>query len=58
MARSVGAAASPVLGGIFLSSALLFNLPFFLAGCLKITYDILLYFRFRALKPPEEMGLP
>jgi MFS family permease len=57
IARSVGAAASPVLSGIFLSSALLFNLPFFLAGCLKITYDILLYFRFRALKPPEEMGL-
>jgi predicted MFS family arabinose efflux permease len=57
IARSVGAAASPVLSGIFLSSALLFNLPFFLAGCLKIAYDILLYFRFRALKPPEEMGL-
>ena len=55
IARSVGAAASRVLSGIFLSSALLFNLPFFLAGCLKITYDILLYFRFRALKPPEEM---
>jgi len=54
IARSVGAAASPVLSGIFLSSVLLFNLPFFLAGCLKIAYDILLYSRFRALKPPEE----
>jgi MFS family permease len=54
IARSVGAAASPVLSGIFLSSALLFNLPFFLAGCLKIAYDLLLYVRFRGTKPPEE----
>lgn len=58
IARSVGAAASPLLSGIFLSSALLFNLPFFLAGCLKIAYDILLYFRFRAIRPPEELKLP
>jgi MFS family permease len=54
IARSVGAAASPVLSGVMLSSALLFNLPFFLAGCLKIAYDLLLYFRFRRVKPPEE----
>jgi MFS family permease len=58
IARSVGAAVSPVLSGILLSSTLLFSLPFFLAGCLKITYDLLLYFRFRALRPPEELQLP
>ena len=30
------------------------NAPIFLAGGLKILYDLLLYRRFRALKPPEE----
>jgi hypothetical protein len=30
------------------------NTPLVLAGGLKIVYDLLLYHRFRALKPPEE----
>lgn len=29
-------------------------MPFFLAGGLKIAYDLLIYRSFRALKPPEE----
>ncbi len=54
IARSVGAAVSPALTGIFLASSALINLPFFLAGGLKIIYDLLLYRSFRMLKPPEE----
>jgi len=53
IARSVGAAISPTLTGIFLSIPLL-SAPFFLAGGLKIIYDLLLYRNFSNLKPPEE----
>jgi MFS family permease len=54
IARSVGAAISPSLTGIFLSVPLLLSAPFFLSGGLKIIYDLLLYRSFRRLKPPEE----
>jgi len=54
IARSVGAAISPFLTGIFLSIPALFSVPFFLAGGLKLVYDFLLYRSFRAIKPPEE----
>jgi MFS family permease len=54
IARSVGAAISPSLTGIFLSSSTLLSAPFFLAGGLKIIYDLLLYRSFQKLKPPEE----
>jgi MFS family permease len=56
IARSVGAAISPSLTGIFLSIPSLFNAPFFLAGGLKLVYDFLLYQSFRSIKPPEENG--
>jgi MFS family permease len=54
IARSVGAAISPSLAGVFLASPALLGLPFLLSGGLKIIYDLLLYREFRALKPPEE----
>jgi predicted MFS family arabinose efflux permease len=54
IARSVGAAISPSLTGFFLSVPALLSAPFFLAGGLKIIYDLLLYRSFRRLKPPEE----
>jgi MFS family permease len=54
IARSVGAAISPSLTGVFLSIPALLSAPFFLAGGLKIIYDILLYRSFRRLPPPEE----
>ncbi len=54
IARSIGAAASPFLSGLLLANPLLMNAPLFLAGGLKIAYDLLLYRRFRALEPPEE----
>jgi MFS family permease len=54
IARSVGAAISPSLTGIFLSMPVLLSAPFFLSGGLKIVYDLLLYRSFRRMKPPEE----
>jgi MFS family permease len=54
IARSVGAAISPSLTGIFFSIPALFSAPFFLAGGLKLVYDFLLFRSFRAIKPPEE----
>ncbi len=54
IARSVGAAISPSLTGIFLASSALLSLPFFLAGGLKLVYDAMLYRSFSTMKPPEE----
>jgi MFS family permease len=54
IARSVGAAISPALTGIFFSVPTLFNLPFYLAGGFKIVYDLLIYREFNAVNPPEE----
>ncbi|MGC1456208.1 MAG: MFS transporter [Nitrospirota bacterium] len=47
IARSVGAAISPVLAGIFLAYPALLSAPFFVAGGLKIVYDLLLYRSFK-----------
>jgi MFS family permease len=57
IARSVGASLSPALTGIFLGIPGLFNLPFLLAGGLKIIYDLSLYRAFISIKPPEEITL-
>ncbi len=54
IARSIGAALSPSLTGILFSIPALFNVPLFLAGGLKIVYDLLLFREFRSVKPPEE----
>ncbi len=54
IARSVGASVSPLLTGFFFGIPALLSLPFFLAGGLKIIYDLLLFREFRAVKPPEE----
>jgi MFS family permease len=43
IARSIGAAVSPALAGAFLSSPAFFAAPFFVAGGLKVVYDLLLY---------------
>lgn len=53
IARTAAVAAAPVLTGTLLGASL-FSLPFFLAGSLKIIYDLLLYRSFKAVKPPEE----
>ncbi len=54
VARSVGASIAPALTGQFLASPALLGLPFFLAGGLKIVYDLLLFQNFRTINPPEE----
>ena len=54
IARSLGAAVSPSLTGIFFAVPALLSVPFFLAGGLKIVYDLLLYRGFRTMRPPEE----
>ncbi len=43
VARSVGASISPVLATMLVGSAAWMSVPFFLAGGLKIAYDVLLY---------------
>jgi MFS family permease len=47
IARSVGAAISPALSGVFLASPALLGAPFLVAGGLKIMYDLLLYRSFK-----------
>jgi MFS family permease len=54
VARSTGASISPLLGTLCLASPGWMSVPFYLAGTLKILYDLLLYRSFAALRPPEE----
>jgi MFS family permease len=58
VARTLGAALSPVFAGALLARPAWIDVPFFIAGGLKIAYDLLLYRRFVALRPPEEMPPP
>jgi len=53
-ARTVGAAVAPVCAGVLFGSPALMSIPFYLAGGLKIVYDLLLLQSFRSVKPPEE----
>jgi MFS family permease len=54
VARTTGAAISPLLAGLLFARPSLISAPFFIAGTLKIIYDLLLYLSFRKLRPPEE----
>jgi MFS family permease len=54
IARTIGASLSPALAGLLISNPALLGAPFFVAGTLKVIYDLLLYASFRALKAPEE----
>ena len=54
VARTTGAALAPFLAGIMFARPALINVPFFVAGTLKIIYDLLLYKSFVATQPPEE----
>jgi MFS family permease len=54
IARTTGAAISPSISTVLIASAGLASLPFFLAGGLKIAYDLLLYREFRSVRPKEE----
>jgi MFS family permease len=54
VAKTIGASLAPVFVGLIFARPQLVNLPFFIAGTLKIAYDLLLYRGFVAIRPPEE----
>jgi len=56
VARTAGAAMSPIFAGFLFSRPLLIDIPFFIAGTLKIAYDLVLYCEFAAIRPREEAG--
>jgi MFS family permease len=56
VARTLGAAISPVFVGLMFARPALIDVPFFIAGTLKIVYDLVLYKQFVSVRPPEEMG--
>ena len=56
VARSVASAVSPTVTGWAFSVAAL-GLPFFIAGGIKVVYDLLIFLSFRDIRPPEERGV-
>lgn len=54
IARSLGVAASPLLAAPLVVSSAVPGLPFVISGGLKVVYDLLLWRRFRRIRPPEE----
>ncbi len=54
VAKTAGAAISPSLSSVMMASAGYAALPFYLAGSLKILYDLLIFREFRNVRPPEE----
>ncbi len=55
VARTVGAGISPLFTGLLLANPALLAVPFFLAGGIKVIYDLLLLANFRSVRPPEEV---
>jgi MFS family permease len=56
IARTTGAAISPSISSVMVASAGYAAFPFYLAGGLKIVYDLLMYREFQAVRPPEEQA--
>ena len=54
VARTTGAAMGPLFVGFMFARPSWVNAPFFIAGTLKIIYDVLLYREFVGVQPPEE----
>jgi len=54
VARTTGAAMGPLFVGFMFARPSWVNAPFFIAGTLKILYDVLLYREFVGVQPPEE----
>lgn len=54
IARTLGAALAPSLTGLLIGMPAWINAPFFIAGILKIIYDVTLCRMFITVKPPEE----
>ncbi len=51
--RSIAQASSPALSS-FMIQIVQYSIPFVAGGSIKILYDILIFFTFRKIKPPEE----
>jgi len=51
VARTIGAGLAPIFAGLLFSHPALINAPFFIAGTLKIVYDLLLYRGFARSAP-------
>jgi MFS family permease len=58
VARTTGAAISPLFAGFLFARPSLISVPFFIAGTLKIVYDLMLYQGFATVRPPEERVVP
>jgi MFS family permease len=54
VAKTIGASVAPVFVGFLFARPALISLPFFIAGTLKIVYDLMLYRGFVAHPPLEE----
>jgi hypothetical protein len=54
VARTTGAAISPLFVGFMFARPSWISVRFFLAGGLKILYDLLLYKEFSAIHEPEK----
>ena len=52
VARTIGAGLAPIFAGLLFSQPSLINVPFFIAGTLKIVYDLLLYRGFSTRPEP------
>ncbi len=57
VARTIGAAISPMFVGLMFARPALVNVPFYIAGTLKIVYDLLLYRAFKAVEPPDDTSI-
>jgi MFS family permease len=56
VARTTGAALSPLFAGLLFAHSSSMDAPFYIAGVLKIAYDLLLYRAFRSVNAPEEVA--
>ncbi len=54
IARTIGASVSPSISSVLVANPAVAAVPFFLAGGLKIAYDLLLFRQFRSHRPPTD----
>ena len=54
ISRNVAQAAFPSVAGYKLQPLPFLSAPFVFGGVIKIVYDVILYFNFRNIKPPDE----
>ena len=55
VARSIGASTGPYLAGLLFANGITMDYPWYIAGLLKILYDILLLYNMQSIKPDCEV---